>query len=115
MRRSFAILGGALGILGLAGCAANPTSPVEIGDHSYYLGAANMGGAFGNVQAVNQNLMVQAAAFCHAQGLKLQVNADNIDAPHFGDPGNASIQFACVEHPAPVTLRPDRGVATITH
>ncbi len=105
-----AVMGAAL----LAACAATPSDPVEIGANTYSMAAVNTAGAFGDVMQVGQALMAKASTFCASKGLHLQMVAVNYDPTGFGHMGGAAIQFQCTEHPAPVHLRPDNGVSTVT-
>ena len=99
----------------LSGCTGVPTKPVEIGKDTYYLSATNVGGAFGDVGTLAQDLMQKASTFCAEKGLHLQVIEDSLRQPRFGSSlGGASIQFQCLVHPGPVQLRPDNGVSTVT-
>ena len=60
-------------------CAS--TAPVKIGANTYYASKTNSGGAFGNVDAVAGNLMVQGNQFCTAQGKQFELVTQNADQP----------------------------------
>lgn len=94
----------------LNGCAS--TAPVKIGANTYYASKTNSGGAFGNVDAVAGNLMVQGNQFCTAQGKQFELVTQNTDQPRPFHMGGASITFKCVDQAVDPVMRKDNGVST---
>ena len=98
------------GLAALNGCAS--TAPVKIGANSYYASKTNSGGAFGNVDTVAGNLMVQGNQFCTAQGKQFELVTQNTDQPRPFHMGGASITFKCVDRATDPVMRKDNGVLT---
>lgn len=96
----------------LAGCASTP--PTQIGADTYFSSKTNAAGAFGNPAAVAGTLMADGNKFCAAKGREFQLVTQQISPSRYAQSlGGASITFKCVEHAAPVNMRPDNGVTTI--
>ena len=107
MKRYFIVV---TALSALNGCAS--TAPVKIGANTYYASKTNSGGAFGNVDAVAGNLMVQGNQFCTAQGKQFELVTQNTDQPRPFHMGGASITFKCVDQAVDPVMRKDNGVST---
>lgn len=94
----------------LNGCES--TAPVKIGANTYYASKTNSGGAFGNVDAVAGDLMVQGNQFCSDLGKHFELVTQNIDQPRPFHMGGASITFKCVDQASDPVMRKDNGVST---
>lgn len=95
----------------LAACAS--TSPTQIGANTYFASKTNTAGAFGNPTAVAGKLMAEGNVFCANKGHEFELVTQTISpARPAASLGGASITFKCVDHAAPVTMRPDNGVTT---